>query len=780
MTYQQAMLATSRNLNIRGTITFPDLSVVSLTNAHIVTYCINEGGSTIPLGGIASSSFLLELANSNGEWFKGGSIVGIRNITGAEVFIEIAVFHDGAYDYKPAGKWYVHKPIGQEGNTRYSLRGYDKLFTSYDDVFNDTLTYSAATTLQNVLDHILSKGVTLTGSLACNASAIISAKPDWGDNCSLRKALGFVAAAGGCYLSVDRSGDLKLVSVKNATAAKPLTTNEYIDLDNQNAYFGFNRIKVMPRGATSETTYTEGVVNAGIPEAANNTLVMTDNPIFARDAANLQTMVTALATALSGYSLDLMTVRWRGDPTFVLGERVQLTDRRGGVMTTPILQQTIKFDAGLNSTISCVVSLEHMLPSFISPNGTLSPAAFGKGSLDPSTLIAHSITSDYIASGAISANEIAADAVTSHKIAADAILAEHIGANEVITDYANIGDAIITSAKIGNGEIQRANIGFAAVGSAEIQDLSVVGAKIYQGEIESLKVQSANIANAAIKSAHIDTGVVGTAQIADGSITDAKIVDLTANKITAGTLNAANIDVINLNAESLTVGKINGQQIAPGAIDTENLAAEAVGTNEIKPSAITAELIAADAITAEKIVASAITTNKIAAAAVTANELAANSVNAAKIQADAITAEKIKAGEINTNHLSPAFGEQLVISANPAISAVSDAVAAEKARAEAVEGELQDFTDKANAFFIFDLVEGSMTIGMVGSPFASKYSTTKQAFLQSGVEVAYLSNNKLYITNAEIIDVLTVGNPTDGYVDIDTKDGGQRASWRAN
>ena len=98
---------------------------------------------------------------------------------------------------------------------------------------------------------------------------------------------------------------------------------------------------------------------------------------------------------------------------------------------------------------------------------------------------------------------------------------------------------------------------------------------------------------------------------------------------------------------------------------------------------------------------------------------------------------------------------------------------------------MKDFTDKANAFFVFDLVDGSMTIGKADSPFSSQFSTTMLAFKQNGVEVAYLSNNKLYIKTGHILDILTIGDKPivqggDGFFDMDTVAGGLRGSWRAS
>jgi hypothetical protein len=184
-------------------------------------------------------------------------------------------------------------------------------------------------------------------------------------------------------------------------------------------------------------------------------------------------------------------------------------------------------------------------------------------------------------------------------------------------------------------------------------------------------------------------------------------------------------------------------------------------------------------------VAGAVTAEKIASKTITANQIAAGAITSDKIQANAIDAGKIKAGSITTNHLAPGFGSQLVIGENPAITQVNDAVEAETQRAESVEAGLKDFTDKANAFFVFDLVDGSMTIGKADSPFSSQFSTTMLAFKQNGVEVAYLSNNKLYIKTGHILDILTIGDKPvvqggDGFFDMDTVAGGLRGSWRAS
>lgn len=70
-------------------------------------------------------------------------------------------------------------------------------------------------------------------------------------------------------------------------------------------------------------------------------------------------------------------------------------------------------------------------------------------------------------------------------------------------------------------------------------------------------------------------------------------------------------------------------------------------------------------------------------------------------------------------------------------------------------------------------------LGRVGNAFVAKLSNEKLAFLQDGVEIAYISNNKLYITDAEVRNKLTIGNPTNGYFDfIPRANGNLAVKWR--
>ncbi|MDR1001869.1 MAG: hypothetical protein LBL82_01170 [Oscillospiraceae bacterium] len=63
-------------------------------------------------------------------------------------------------------------------------------------------------------------------------------------------------------------------------------------------------------------------------------------------------------------------------------------------------------------------------------------------------------------------------------------------------------------------------------------------------------------------------------------------------------------------------------------------------------------------------------------------------------------------------------------------------------------------------------------LGRVGNSFTALLSNEKLSFLQNNTEIAYISNNKMYITDAEIKNVLTIGNSNKGYYDWVVKSNG--------
>lgn len=71
-----------------------------------------------------------------------------------------------------------------------------------------------------------------------------------------------------------------------------------------------------------------------------------------------------------------------------------------------------------------------------------------------------------------------------------------------------------------------------------------------------------------------------------------------------------------------------------------------------------------------------------------------------------------------------------------------------------------------------------LELGKTNSRFKAKLDNTKLAFTQDDEEVAYVSNNKLYITEAEVTNKLSIGTESHGFFDWITTPNGMGLRWR--
>lgn len=97
---------------------------------------------------------------------------------------------------------------------------------------------------------------------------------------------------------------------------------------------------------------------------------------------------------------------------------------------------------------------------------------------------------------------------------------------------------------------------------------------------------------------------------------------------------------------------------------------------------------------------------------------------------------------------------------------------------EAENGETQTAFEELRKYIRF--LDGNIILGDRNNDLQCIITNTKISFEQNGAEVAYISNNKLYITNAEVLDRFTVGNTGSGYFDwIPRTNGNLGMKWRA-
>lgn len=96
---------------------------------------------------------------------------------------------------------------------------------------------------------------------------------------------------------------------------------------------------------------------------------------------------------------------------------------------------------------------------------------------------------------------------------------------------------------------------------------------------------------------------------------------------------------------------------------------------------------------------------------------------------------------------------------------------------ETENGETQTAFEELRKYIRF--LDGNIILGDRNSDLQCIITNTKISFTQNGTEVAHISNNKLYITNAEVLDRFTVGNPASGFFDwIPRANGNLGMKWR--
>ena len=263
----------------------------------------------------------------------------------------------------------------------------------------------------------------------------------------------------------------------------------------------------------------------------------------------------------------------------------------------------------------------------------------------------------------------------------------------------------------------------------------------------SISTDKIKAENGWITSGMIGEGVIGTAQIADASITDAKIVDLAAEKITAGTIYAERFIIVRYNEQGEKeyyvlsetgekLDKVNGNIIEKRSITADRLVAGSITGNELSVRTILANNIAANTITSNELAAGTITGTEIAANSITTGNLDAYAITSEKIASGAITADKIDAKAIMLSNLS---------------DDVFDGVRAE------IQDQINQYKKEQEQYMNFDTDTG-LTIGAIDSDFAVNVSNNEIAFKQGNDTVAYINNQKLMITDAEVLNELRIGN----------------------
>jgi uncharacterized protein YjbI with pentapeptide repeats len=375
-------------------------------------------------------------------------------------------------------------------------------------------------------------------------------------------------------------------------------------------------------------------------------------------------------------------------------------------------------------------------------------------------------------------------------------------------DWANIADLNTEIATIAKAQMTTANISQASIDWASIADLNAAIAKIALAQLTTASIQQAEIDWASITQLQSDIATLVNASIKTADIDWAQIKDLTSGtaiveKGVNGKLYVADLAVTEANMASLTVGELVVKG-ADGCFYALSVAEDGTVTTEKK--SISDDDINDNTVSGSKLIEQTITARELNVSSIFADEALVGAITAANIDVSSLFAAEAFIAQLNTVDISGNESLRLLVdeAKDEALDATGDAVAQIALTAEQIRSEvkrdyatsdqvsqmnetLSTLAEQTESNFTWTVAkvneiiedaaasesltreqlelihtymrfgENGLTIGKEGNPLTFRVVNDRLAFYMNDTEVAHLSNNKLYVTQAEILARLQIG-----------------------
>ena len=380
--------------------------------------------------------------------------------------------------------------------------------------------------------------------------------------------------------------------------------------------------------------------------------------------------------------------------------------------------------------------------------------------------------------------------------------------NNANIDWASIANLNAEIAKIAKAQITAANIENAAIDWAAIKDLNAAVAKIALAQLTTANINNAEIDWASIGQLQADIARLVNANIQTADIDWAQIKDLTSGtaiieKGVNGKLYVADLAVTEANMASLTVGELIVKG-SDGCFYALSIAEDGTVTT-VKKSVGDAD-IGNNSVSGGKLIEKTITARELNVASIFADEALVGAITAANIDVSSLFAAEAFIAQLNAVDISGNESLRLVVDAakDEALDATGEAVAQIALTAEQIRSEvkrdyatadqvsqmnetLSTLAEQSENNFTWTVTkvneiiedaaandnltreqlnlihtymrfgEDGLTIGKAGNPLTFRVVNDRLAFYMNDTEVAYLSDNKLYVTQAEILARLQIG-----------------------
>ena len=152
------------------------------------------------------------------------------------------------------------------------------------------------------------------------------------------------------------------------------------------------------------------------------------------------------------------------------------------------------------------------------------------------------------------------------------------------------------------------------------------------------------------------------------------------------------------------------------------------------------------------------------------------------VQAEEILSqvENIYSAKTDLGDLEERVSSQISQTAEGITESFSESLSAMGEDLSSVGGEVRELVSSLDVYIRRgELEEGlyGIEIGRSDSSIKARFTNDRLSFYQGLSEVAYVSGSNLYITRAEVLDYLKIGNSTDGFFTFDVSGNGLEVMW---
>lgn len=479
----------------------------------------------IPVGATSAMSFSMSFNNTD---YK----LTAAELDGAKVTVS-ASMGSGSSNWKPFGVWYVDSTDISEQNPFATVSGYDALETKFEANWTDVASDYPRTLLLIMRAVCAAAGVTLATTSFHNATYSRSKKPDWGDSCTLRDVVSYIAACAAGFARINYSGELEICTV--GAAGKHSATSDYYSELSLSGGFTFNCLeyKFESDDEGEDAEYTRYAINSGIADNASNTIQMSGNPLVTEWMAN------DIAQTLKGVSYEGASLMWFGGLEVLPGDDLTLTDTSGTSHKLILTSHTMDLGGGISAN-----SMSDMPSSLSQTEGYSSGNSVFNSDGSVNVEAVSGLNKKIVSANIGYFEELTAEDVHASKLLAALLEATNLWAKNIEAGQVTADSLTAAVTTVIEGYFEELTAG--NVHASEVLSAIIKATKLWAENIESNNVTTDNLtaAMAAIINATIQKITAGTTSTdelyaAMAEITALKVGSLTAPDITADRLGAA-------------------------------------------------------------------------------------------------------------------------------------------------------------------------------------------------------------------------------------------------